>query len=205
MHNLGRSQIIFLIVLLILGSALCSSYVVYAIQEESSTVEEEKKITEEIHPEEKRTTKEYFVQTTEKSELDTTEPTTQPETTKPKKVKKKIKKKVEKKEEYSDYTWDGPKLTRSIGVVQGPSGKETYYNLNMSLVVKIMKRKGYNYEYSVRDDGVKMFGPYVMCAANLNIRPKGTLVKTSLGMGMVVDTGGFASSNPTQLDIAVAW
>ena len=75
----------------------------------------------------------------------------------------------------------------------------------MSGVVSIMRGMGYDYEYWVRDDGVKMFGNYVMIAANLNIRPRGSLVQTSLGMGMVCDTGTFAKRNPTQIDIATAW
>ena len=44
-----------------------------------------------------------------------------------------------------------------------------------------------------------------MVAADYNIRPRGTILETSLGTGIVCDTGGFASSNPTQLDIAVSW
>ena len=101
--------------------------------------------------------------------------------------------------------WKGPVLTKSSGTVTGPSGKETYYNLNMAGVVNIMRRMGYDYEYWVRDDGVKMFGNYVMVAANLNIRPRGSLIQTSVGMGMVCDTGTFAKRNPTQIDIATAW
>lgn len=99
-------------------------------------------------------------------------------------------------------------LTAFAGVYQGPSGKETYYNLDMSGVIAIMRSMGYSedeYPYWVRDDGVKMFGQYVMVAAELSSRPKGTILETSLGTGMVVDTGGFASGNPAQLDIATAW
>lgn len=99
-------------------------------------------------------------------------------------------------------------LTKSAGVFSGPSGKETYYNLDMSGVISIMRSMGYSeddYPYWVRDDGCKMFGDYIMIAANLSIRPKGTLVETSLGTGIVCDTGGFAYSNPTQIDIAVTW
>ena len=62
-----------------------------------------------------------------------------------------------------------------------------------------------DYPFWVREDGAKMLGEYVMCAANLNIRPKGTIVETSLGMEIVVDTGNFATSNETQLDLATAW
>lgn len=105
-------------------------------------------------------------------------------------------------------TWDGPILTKSKGVVNGPSGKETYYNLNMSGVVRIMRNAGFTeeeYPYWVREDGVKMLGNYVMVAANLDIRPRGSIVQSSLGDAIVCDTGGFAHSNPTQLDIAVTW
>ena len=94
------------------------------------------------------------------------------------------------------------------GVCAGPSGKETYYNLPMDGVVRIMRDKGYSeeeYPYWVRDDGVKMFGDYVMVAADLEIRPKGTILECSLGTAMVVDTGDFAKTNHTQLDIATSW
>lgn len=50
-----------------------------------------------------------------------------------------------------------------------------------------------------------MLGPYVVVAANLDMYPRGSEVNTSLGLGLVCDTGGFAATNPTQLDIAVAW
>ena len=89
-------------------------------------------------------------------------------------------------------SWNGLPLTRGRGTIMGPSGKETYYNLDMST-------------YAVRADGVKTLGGYVMVAANLRIRPKGSFIKTSLGTGIVVDTGGFAAHNPTQLDIATNW
>lgn len=101
--------------------------------------------------------------------------------------------------------WRGPRLNRSAGSITGPSGKETYYNLDMSGVVRNMQRRGYSAQYWVRGDGVKMYGDYVMVAANLGLRPYGTIIATSLGAGIVVDTGTFASSNRTQLDIAVAW
>ena len=71
-----------------------------------------------------------------------------------------------------------------------------------------MRRLGFSeaeYPYAVRADGVKTLGGYVMVAANLGIRPKGTLIETSVGTGIVVDTGGFAKRNKTQLDIAVNW
>lgn len=95
----------------------------------------------------------------------------------------------------------GKVLTKSAGVVQGPSGRETYYNLNMNGVVKIMKNQGYNYEYWVREDGVKMFGDYVMCAANFSYYPRGSIVETTLGTALVCDTGCAYGT----IDIAVTW
>lgn len=105
----------------------------------------------------------------------------------------------------SELLWDGPILNSFAGIIQGPSGSETYYNLEMSGVVSIMKDLGYDYSYWVRDDGVKMYGDYVMCAADLSIKPRGTIIETSLGKGIVCDTGGFVSIDPTRLDIAVTW
>jgi hypothetical protein len=104
-----------------------------------------------------------------------------------------------------EHRWKGPVLSKGRGVNYGPSGKETYYNLNMSGVVNIMRSMGYTGEYWVRDDGCKMLGEYIMVAANLNLRPRGSIVETSLGDAIVCDTGGFAKRNPTQIDIAVTW
>lgn len=118
------------------------------------------------------------------------------------------KKEEEKKLAVVEASYSGSKLTRSRGSIQGPSGKETYYNLNMTGVVSIMRRMGFSeseYPYNVRADGVKCLGPYVMVAAHLGKRPRGSKVQTSLGTGIVCDTGGFAVNNPTQIDIATAW
>ena len=118
------------------------------------------------------------------------------------------KKEEEKKLAVVETSYSGTKLSRSRGSIQGPSGKETYYNLNMNGVVSIMRRMGFSeseYPYNVRADGVKCLGPYVMVAAHLGKRPRGSKVQTSLGAGIVCDTGGFASSNPTQIDVATAW
>lgn len=106
------------------------------------------------------------------------------------------------------YEWNGPVLTPQAGVVYGPSGKETYYNLDMSGVVSIMRDLGYSaeeYPYWIRADGLKMLGPWGICAANLDIRPRGTVIATSLGWCIVCDTGGFIYSDPYQLDLAVSW
>lgn len=110
----------------------------------------------------------------------------------------------------TDSNWTGPVLTRSAGVNYGPTGKETYYNLPMQGVISIMRNAGFaeeDYPYWVREDGVKMLGDYVMVAANLQTHPRGSVVETSLGQGLVCDTGGFASmpEGAHWLDIAVNW
>lgn len=96
-------------------------------------------------------------------------------------------------------------LTASSGVNYFGNQKETYYNLDMSGCIEIMRDMGNTDEYWIRDDGCKMLGDYIMIAANLNVHPRGSLVETSLGTGIVVDTGGFAESDPYQIDIAVTW
>ena len=105
----------------------------------------------------------------------------------------------EPEQEYSTPVYAGSVLTASSGVNYYGSQRETYYNLDMSGCVNIMRSIGNTDEYWVRDDGVKMLGSYVMCAANLNVHPRGSLVETSLGTAIVVDTGGFADNDPYQI------
>lgn len=105
-------------------------------------------------------------------------------------------------------TWEGQQLTKAKGSIIGPSGRETYYNLNMNGCIRTMRNRGFDEEqYPVweRDDGAKMFGKYVMVAANWKIRPLGTIIETSIGWGIVVDTGDFVSEYPYGVDIAVNW
>ena len=102
-------------------------------------------------------------------------------------------------------SWSGPVLTPSAGRIQGPSGEETYYNLNMDYVVKGIANHGVPGDYWIRDDGVKMYGNYVICACAYSVHPKYSTVQTSLGTGICADTGGFAYSNPYQIDIATNW
>lgn len=101
--------------------------------------------------------------------------------------------------------WDGKPLTKGKGTTFGPSGKEVYYNLNMANVVQQLLDNGYTGYYWVRQDGAKMFGEYVMCAAAYDIHPYGSLVETSLGTAIICDTGSFSGKYPYLLDIATAW
>ncbi len=103
--------------------------------------------------------------------------------------------------------YNGPVINRSRGTVQGPSGKETYYNLNMSGVVANSRRAGIQGEYWVREDGAKMLGDYILCACDITgrVHRRYDIVKTSIGLGICADTGTFAKRNPSQIDIATNW
>lgn len=100
---------------------------------------------------------------------------------------------------------DGSVLTARGGVNWYFNQYETWYNLPMSGVVAIARAHGIGGEYWERADGVKMLGEYVMLATNNAVYPIGTLVPCSLGMGISLDTGSFASRNPYQVDVATAW
>ena len=98
----------------------------------------------------------------------------------------------------------GYKLTRDLGRISGKQNLETWYNLPMDNVVQIMRERGYSesdYPYCIREDGCKMLGDFIMIAADLNEYPRGTVVYTTLGQGLVCDTGEDLSG----FDIAVDW
>ena len=133
-----------------------------------------------------------------------TEAPTEPPTEEPQIEEEEI---YEESDAIEEYEWDGQVLNKWIGRIKGPSGEETYYNMPMDGVIYNMKLNGYDYEYSIREDGVKLYGGYVMVAADQRLegRHLGDLIQTSLGMGIVCDTGTFIYYNPKQLDIAVDW
>ena len=80
--------------------------------------------------------------------------------------------------------------------------QETYYDLPMSGVMGFCGKSS----YSVREDGVKVDDDgFIIIAANLSRYPRCSVVETSLGAGKVYDTGGFATGNPEQFDIATDW
>lgn len=96
-------------------------------------------------------------------------------------------------------------LTATGGVYWYGDQKETWYNLPMEGVIAQAQNNGIYGEYWVREDGCKMYGDYIILACNRGVHPMGSLVETSLGTGISLDTGAFASDNPTQVDIAVGW
>ena len=95
------------------------------------------------------------------------------------------------------YSGSSSRLTRSSGVNYYNGNKETYYNLDMSGVISNAQSMGIQGNYWIRDDGVKMYGDYVIVAAQMD---KGTIISTSLGTGIVLD---YCPSN--SIDIATNW
>lgn len=103
---------------------------------------------------------------------------------------------------------DGSGLTKSKGAQyftdsKGVSHRETYYDLNMSVVMQSCGQGG---RYDVRPDGAKVDGQgYIIVAANYSSYPKCSIVETSLGPAKVYDTGGFAARFPYGFDLATDW
>ena len=97
-------------------------------------------------------------------------------------------------------------LTKKGGVNYYNGHKETWYDLDMKRIVKKAKDKGVPGDYWVSDDGLKMYGRFVIVAADFDVHPYGSVVLTSLGVpGMVLDTGKFTETDQEQIDIAVDW
>lgn len=85
---------------------------------------------------------------------------------------------------------------------QGVSHRETYYDLPMSAVMGACGGG----TYSVRADGAKVDqGGYILIAANYGRYPRCSVVETSMGLGKVYDTGGFAARHPDGFDLATDW
>lgn len=97
-------------------------------------------------------------------------------------------------------------LTRSGGVNYYNGTKETWYNLPMNRIYEKADRNfGSHHKKWTDERGVKYYGTYIIVAAPFDVHPYGTNVETSLGTGIVLDTGAFAETNKNQIDIAVDW
>lgn len=84
----------------------------------------------------------------------------------------------------------------------GVAHRETYYDLPMNVVIGACGSG----DYSIRYDGAKVDKDgYVLVAANYAAYPKCSVVETSLGLGKVYDTGGFAKRYPHGFDLATDW
>ncbi len=115
--------------------------------------------------------------------------------------------------------WDSNYLTAAAGsnIYTGADGrltKETWCDLNPNNLAKLMREQhGIELDFWIREDGVYMYGDYVMVAADIPHMDgteqaaeyrKGDLVETSLGTGMVVDLCGMAEmTRKGQTDVDV--
>lgn len=93
-------------------------------------------------------------------------------------------------------------LTAKAGRITFNGQTETWYDLDMSKVVSNAQAAGIPCEYSVREDGVKMFGEWVIVAAHPSV-PRYSFVDTSLGLGIVLDRHEMPDKN--LYDIATDW
>lgn len=85
---------------------------------------------------------------------------------------------------------------------RGVSHRETYYDLPMNIVMGACGGGG----YTVRADGAKVDKDgYILIAAHLGNYPRCSIVETSMGLGKVYDTGGFAAKHPHGFDLATDW
>lgn len=84
----------------------------------------------------------------------------------------------------------------------GVAHRETYYDLPMNVVIGACGPG----DYTIRYDGAKVDKDgYVLVAANYGAYPRCSVVETSLGLGKVYDTGGFALRYPHGFDLATDW
>lgn len=95
-------------------------------------------------------------------------------------------------------------LTARKGVNYFNGQKETWYNLPMDRVLdRADKNFGSHHKRWVDERGVKYYGTYIILAGAKE--RYGEIVETSLGTGIILDSGAFALENPTAVDVAVTW
>ena len=94
-------------------------------------------------------------------------------------------------------------LTAKLGRIQFEGHDETWYNLPMSNVIERSDAAiGLSDMYWIREDGVKMYGQWVICAAHPS-KIRYSRIQTSLGEGIILDT--HKCSDTELIDIATEW
>lgn len=94
-------------------------------------------------------------------------------------------------------------LTASLGRISYAGHTETWYNLPMDNVIQRTDEKlGITDRYWIRPDGVRMYAQWVIVAADPSVT-RYTLVETSLGTGIVLDTQ--TTGEKDLYDIATVW
>lgn len=94
-------------------------------------------------------------------------------------------------------------LTAKLGRIPFNGHIETWYNLPMTKVVeRTDEQLGLSDMYWIRDDGCKMYGPWIIVAADPSVT-RYTIVETSRGTGIVLDTQ--TTGDADIFDLAVEW
>lgn len=74
----------------------------------------------------------------------------------------------------------------------------------MDNIVEKAQRNGIEGEYWEHPEtGCKMYGPWIICAGAKD--RYGEILETSLGYGMILDTGDFVKKDPDAIDVATTW
>ena len=97
----------------------------------------------------------------------------------------------------------GVMLTARMGVLHNTETgfTETWYNLPMQKVINRAAAQGIAGDYWERADGCKMYGKYIILAADKNI-PIGTIIEVSRGTGIVLDR---TQTDKNVIDLATTW
>ena len=94
-------------------------------------------------------------------------------------------------------------LTASLGRVQFNDHYETWYDLDMkNVIARSDAAIGLENMYWVREDGVKMYAQWVICAAHPS-KIRYSRIDTSLGEGIILDA--HTADDPELIDIATTW
>lgn len=96
-------------------------------------------------------------------------------------------------------------LTAVKGVNNFMGHTESWYNLKMTKVVqRADEYYGLSNAYAIREDGVKTYNGFAICAGNFEVHPYGSVIDTSLGTGLILDHTG-KGTDKTLIDIATNW
>lgn len=93
-------------------------------------------------------------------------------------------------------------LTATLGKIEYMGHSETWYDLPMDRLVTRAQDMGIPADYWIREDGVKMFGPWVIVAGHKD-SIRFSRVPTSLGEGIILDK--HCVDDPNLYDIATDW
>lgn len=94
-------------------------------------------------------------------------------------------------------------LTVALGRIQYGNHVETWYDLPMGKVIERADVDlGVSGMYSIREDGAKCYGPWVIVASHPSI-PRYSFVETSLGQGIILDRHEMPAED--LYDIATTW